>query len=516
MKVKYLIALSMVLPLAACSQGTTSSPTSTQATAAPAPSEATPVSGGQLTVGLDSEPSTLDPMLDSGYASSQVKKQIFDPLFNILDDGTIEPVLAESFVQSDPTHVTITLRDGVLFQDGTPFDAAAVKVNLDRMKSDESSWKSDLDVVTEVNVIDPKTVEIVLAEPYGPLFSVLADQPGFMMSPTAIEKDGKSIGSQPVGTGPYSFKSWAKNDRIELVKNATYWQAGLPYLDAVTFRPISDPTVKITELASGQIQVVDYVPPQLVSVVEGNANLQYATGPANYGATVYVPMNPNLAPFDDPAVRQAMQMAIDRSSIVNNITFGTGIVSKSMIGESSWAFDSTLTEIPYDPEGAKKLLGGKTISFELQVPPTYAQEAQVIKDNLAKAGINADIVKMDWGQLLDNYFAGTFQAQIQDILGLTRSDPSGLLNGFFSSKGALNGTGAGSAEMDAMLDEAQSMTDQAERKAIYAKVLEQARADAYYTAIYNPVNNRAWTKGYEGLTPPANGLLNLREVWLAQ
>jgi peptide/nickel transport system substrate-binding protein len=187
-----------------------------------------------------------------------------------------------------------------------------------------------------------------------------------------------------------------------------------------------------------------------------------------------------------------------------------------MIGESSWAFDSTLTEIPYDPEGAKKLLGGKTISFELQVPPTYAQEAQVIKDNLAKAGINADIVKMDWGQLLDNYFAGTFQAQIQDILGLTRSDPSGLLNGFFSSKGALNGTGAGSAEMDAMLDEAQSMTDQAERKAIYAKVLEQARADAYYTAIYNPVNNRAWTKGYEGLTPPANGLLNLREVWLAQ
>jgi ABC-type transport system substrate-binding protein len=230
MKVKYLIALSMVLPLAACSQGTTSSSTSAQATAAApdisspsaapapseaAPSEATPVSGGQLTVGLDGEPSTLDPMLDSSYASSQIKKQIFDPLFNILDDGTIEPALAESFVQSDPTHVTITLRDGVTFQDGTPFDADAVKINLDRMKSDESSWKSDLDVVTEVNVVDPKTVEIVLAKPYAPLFSVLADQPGFMMSPTAIKKNGDSIGSNPVGTGPYALKSWAKNDRIE-------------------------------------------------------------------------------------------------------------------------------------------------------------------------------------------------------------------------------------------------------------------------------------------------------------
>ena len=531
MKVKYLIALSIVLPLAACSQGTTSSSTSAQATAAapaisspsaaPAPSEAapaeaTPQSGGQLTVGLDSEPESLDPMLDSGYASSQIKKQLFDPLFNILDDGTIEPVLAESFVQSDPTHLTITLRDGVTFQDGTPFDADAVKINLDRMKSDESSWKSDLDVVTEVNVIDPKTVEIVLAKPYAPLFSVLADQPGFMMSPTAIKKNGESIGSNPVGTGPYALKSWAKNDRIELVKNATYWQAGLPYLDAVTFRPISDPTVKVTELASGQIQAVDYVPPQLVSVVEGNANLQYGTGPANYGATVYVPMNPNVAPFDDPAVRQALQMAIDRSSIVKNITFGTGTASKSMIGESSWAFDSSLADIPFDPEGAKKLLGGKTVSFELQVPPTYAQEAQVIKENLAQAGMNADIVKMDWGQLLDNYFAGTFQAQIEDILGLTRSDPSGLFNGFFSTKGGLSGTGAGSAEIDAMLDEAQTLTDQAERKAIYAKVLQQARTDAYYTPVYQPVNNRAWAKGYEGLTPPASGLMNLREVWLAQ
>jgi len=515
MKVKYLIALSVVIPLAACSQGATNSTPSVQPTTASAMAEV-PQSGGQLTIGLDSEPSSLDPMLDSGYASSQIKKQIFDPLFNILEDGTVVGVLAESYVQNDPTHVTLTIREGVEFQDGTLFDAQAVKVNLDRMKSDSSSWQSDLAVVSEVNVIDSKTVELVLADPYAPLFSMLADQPGYMMSPTAIAKSGDAVGSSPVGTGPFSLKSWAKNDRIELAKNAVYWQPGLPYLDAVTFRPISDPTVKITELASGQIQAVDYVPPQLVTVVESNPNLQYESGLANYGAMVYIPMNPNITPFDDPAVRQALQMAIDRESIVKNLTFGTGTPGKSMIGESSWAFDSTLTDIQYDPEGAKKLLGGKTISFELQVPPTYAQEAQVIKENLAAAGMNAEIVKMDWGQLLDNYFAGEFEAQIQDILGLTQSDPNALLNGFFSTTGGLSGTGAGSPEMDSMLAEAQTLTDQAERKAIYAKVLQLARDDAYYTAVYQPANNRSWAKEYVGLNPPSNGLMDLREVRLVK
>jgi peptide/nickel transport system substrate-binding protein len=473
-----------------------------------------PVAGGELAIGLDSEPESLDPAADSGYASTQVKAQIFDALFLAGEDGSIEPNLVDSWEESSPTEYVFTLRSGVTFTDGTPFNAEAVKTNLERIADPKggSTWQDALSAVKNIDVVDSETVKLTLSEPYAPLLSVLADQPGYMVSPKTLQSPD-SVATEPVGTGPFELAEWQKNDHIELVKNDDYWRDGEPHLDRVTFRPISDPTAKITDLLSGRIQAVDYVPAQLISRVQSEDSLQYKAGEPNYGATVYIPLNPNKAPFDDVEVRQAVQVAIDRESIVKNVAFGAGTPSRAMLGSSSWAFDDSLPELTYDVEQAKSLLGGQQIDIELQVPPTYVQHAQVIKENLAAAGINAELVRMDWGQLIDNYYKGDFQAQVQDVLGLTRSDPDGLLSGFFETSGSLNGTGAGSAEIDEMLDEARTIQDREKRKEIYADVLEQEAEQSFYVPIYNPANDRAWSTGVHGMEPPANGLMVLRQAW---
>ncbi len=477
-----------------------------------------PVEGGTLVIGQDSEPSSLDPAADSGFASTQIKAQIFDALFAVGEDGEIEGSLVESWEQPDPLHYTFTLRSGVTFHDGEELTAEVVKRNLERIADPAggSTWQDALAAVAAITVEGSDTVSVELSEPYAPLLSVLADQPGYMVSPRALD-DPESVANSPVGTGPFRFVSWQPNDRIELEANDDSWRDGEPYLDGVTFRPITDPTAKVTDLLSGQVQAVDYVPAQLIERVSSANGLTYEEGEPNYGATVYVPMNPTKPPFDDPKVRQAVQIAIDRESIVENVTFGSGQPAAAMLGSSSWAFDESLEPFSYDPEAAEDLLGGKEIDVELQVPPTYVQEAQVMSENLAKAGINVSISRMDWGQLIDNYYAGEFEFQLQDVLGLTRSDPDGLLSGFFAQSGSLNGTGAGSPEIDAKLAEARQTDDRDTRKALYAEILLEERELAYYTPIYNPANNRAWSSKVQGMSPVAsNGLMSLRQAWIAE
>lgn len=475
-----------------------------------------PVAGGNLVIGQDSEPRSLDPAADSGFASTQIKAQIFDALFEADDSGEIGSNLVAEWEQADPLHYTFTLKDGVVFHDGEELTAEAVKSNLERIADPDggSTWQDTLAAVDSIEAVDELTLDLTLSEPYAPLLSVLADQPGYMVSPAALE-DPDSIANSPVGTGAFEFESWSSNDRIELTANDSYWRDDEPYLESITFRPLTDPTAKVTDLLSGQIQVVDYVPAQLIERVESAENLVYEEGEPNYGATVYVPMNPTQAPFDDPAVRQAVQISIDRQTIVDNVTFGSGTPAESMLGSSSWAFDPSLEPFEYDPEGAEELLDGQQIEIELQVPPTYVQEAQVMAENLAAAGINVEMTRMDWGQLIDNYYSGDFEMQIQDVLGLTRSDPDGLLSGFFAQDGSLNGTGVGSDEIDAKLAEARQIDDDEARKEVYAGILQEEREHAYFAPVYNPANNRAWAQEVQNMSPPPNGLMTLREAWLA-
>src|SRR5262245_14251595 len=356
-----------------------------------------PQSGGSIAIANDSEANSLDPSIDDTYAATIIEAQIYDPL--IFQEGDkFKPALAESWDHPSPLKYVLHLRPNVEFQDGTPFDANAVKWNLDQERAADggSSWQQDLAAIKDIKVVDPSTVELDLSEPFSPLLDVLANRPGYMRSPTAVRKFGDKFASNPVGTGPFKFGEWVKNDHLTLEKNPNYWQKDLPYLDSVTFKPITDPTAKIAALISGQVDMVDYVPPELISKTEGESGLVTEQKPSPPNIVVYMPLNTTTAPFNDEKVRQAVQVAIDRDSIVKSVVFGAGEPARSQLSPSSWALTAGVPEIPFDADRAKQLLGGKQYTVEMQVPPTYPQVAQIVAANLKDVGINTKLVRMDW------------------------------------------------------------------------------------------------------------------------
>jgi peptide/nickel transport system substrate-binding protein len=476
-----------------------------------------PQRGGSVTVANDSEANSLDPTIDDTLAATEVEAELYDPL--VFESGDkFEPALAVSWDHPSPLKYIFHLRKGVEFQDGTPFNAQAVKWNLDqeRAPNSGSSWQQDLAAIKDIKTPDPSTVEIDLSEPYSPLLDVLANRPGYMRSPTAVRKYGDKFASNPVGTGPFKFVEWVKNDHLTLAKNPNYWDKGLPYLDKVIFKPIIDPTSKMNALISGQADMVDYVPVNLISKAQGDSSLVTEQKPPPPNVVVYMPINTTTAPFNDPKVRQAVEYGINRDSIVKSVVFGAGEPAKSQLSSTSWGLTDSVPDIPYDPNRAKQLLGGKQYNVEIEVPPTYPDVAQIVAQNLGDVGINAKLVRMDWGTLVDNYYKGNYQMQVEDLLGETRTDPSGPLNGFFFKNGGLNGTGYSDATSTKLLNEGLRVEDQSKRAQAYTELQKHAQTTAQYVPLYHPDTVRAWSDQLGGVTIPLNGFIYLRSVWRQQ
>lgn len=470
--------------------------------------------GGTLAIAVDGDAGSLDPTVDDTYAATLIDNQIFDTLVRVDKDGNYVPWLAESWEQPEPTTYLFKLRDRVKFHDGTPFNAEAVKFNIDDIRRPDSgsTWQADFASVQSVEVVDPLTVEIRLKHPYQPLLSTLTEKPGMMRSPTAVKDLGDEFASQPVGTGPFKFVEWIKNDHVTLDRNPDYWQEGKPYLDTVTFRPIVDPAAKINDLISGRVDTVDYVPPEQIDRVKNSSGLALEEGPAPYNTVVFLAMRADQLPMDDPNVRQAINLAIDRNSIVESVVFGAGVPSRSMLSPSSWGLTDGVPEIPYDPDRAQELLGGKTYSISFIEPPSYPQVSQIVQQNLADIGINAKIRRMDWGQLVDTYYKGDYQLIMSDSLGNQRPDPDAGLSNFFASNGPLNGTGYASEEVDRLLAQGRQLEDRAQREDLYTEVQKLAQQDAPYAPLYHPNTVRAWADDVQGMEIPANGLIYLDSV----
>lgn len=468
---------------------------------------------GSVAVGLDGSPISLDAPMDTSLGAAMVDAQIYDTLMQVGEDGEVEPGLVEDWEQPSPTSYTLTIREGVTFHDGTELDADAVKFNLDRARDPESGslWAGTLEPIESVDVAGPQEVEISLTRPYAPLLAALATQAGMIGSPTAIKSEGDKFGHNPVGTGPYKFDEWQKDVRIALTANEDYWD-GAPAISEAEFRPVPEPTTKITDLISDQLQTVDYVPPAQIADVEGAGGLVYEAKPASYANVTWLGLNPNEPPLDDPKVRQALSLLIDRETMVESIVFGAGVPARSLLAPGSWAYSEEVPALEFDPEEARRLLGGKQLEIEMKVPPTYTQQAQVLKESFAEGGVQLKIVEEDWGRLIEDYYDGNFQIEFQDLLGTPLYDPDMVLSGFYSPAGALNGTGFEDPRMTRLLEQGQKTEDQERRKGIYldAQVLGQELMP--YIPIYYPDNTRAWSDSLEGDLLPSDGLLHLADV----
>jgi len=324
------LAVACALLVSACGGGSSGNGTQSE----------TPKSGGTATVALESELHTLDPMDSSLLVEREVFYNMYDSLFTIDPKLTIKSGLVKSWDTSDPMNYKFTLQTGVKFHDGTPFNGQSVKDNITRYKTGATSRrKTDLKSVASVEVVDDTHVNFHLNKADATLLATLVDRAGVMLSMAAVQKGGQNFSLAPVGagTGPFEFVEWKRNDHLTLKKNPSYWRPGLPYLEGLTFRAIPDVNAILSALQTGDIDIARVIAAKDVATVKADSKFIYRDTPAiGFNG---MELNTSASPFDDPAKRKAVALAVDKYEILKNVEFNIGVPDNGPIPPSSWAFD---------------------------------------------------------------------------------------------------------------------------------------------------------------------------------
>jgi peptide/nickel transport system substrate-binding protein len=314
------------------------------------------------------------------------------------ETGALTPWLATSWT-TDPDALTMTLnlRQGVKFHDGTDFNADAVKFNLDRFRE---STRGEIRNVQSVEVVDPYTVLLTLSAWDSTIDGAVLYFAGNMISPTAFQAHDKEWAEQnPVGTGPFKFVSWERDVSIEYERNADYWQAGKPYLDGIEFVIIADSMVRLAAFEKGEVDVLERVDVKDVEALKaaGKYDVQSLHW-AGLGLMALVPDSGHPdSPFADLKVRQAAAYAIDAQALIDSVLHGEGLPASQYADPNSWANNPAVKAIPYDPEKAKQLLSeagyanGFTCTIYAKTGPPTEQIATAVQGFLSKVGITAEI-----------------------------------------------------------------------------------------------------------------------------
>jgi peptide/nickel transport system substrate-binding protein len=378
----------------------------TRVVEAPAPADEETSDGvRRVVIGLDSEPNTFDPHMTLGRFSESFMSNVFDGLTLHDQDGALIPGLATSWEALDDNTWEFTLREGVIFHNGNPFNAESVKYTLDRVLDEERNApiRPLLANITNVEIIDDYTVQISIAEPDLLLPARLAELYGSMLDPAYVEENGDDyIALNPVGTGPYKFVEWVKNDHITLVPNEDYW-GDVPQVDEIVFRPIPDNGARVAALLAGDVDIINGIPIPQEPVVANYPNVRSVRVPVP--RIYYISMDVRKPPFDDVRVRQAVNYAIDRQAIVDNLFAGFGVPAAVTHPQASWGFNPDLEPYPYDPEKARELLAeagypdGFDTEFDTFVGrlPAHDLIAQAVVSQLADVGINAKVNAFEFG-----------------------------------------------------------------------------------------------------------------------
>ena len=358
-----------------------------------------------VVVAVGSSFTTLDPYDANDTLSQAVAKSFYQGLFGLDKDMKVRNVLAQSYeVSKDGRVYTIKLRPGVKFQDGTEFNAGAVKVNFDRA-SDPANHLKRYNLYRDIagtEVVDPLTVKITLKQPFSAFINILAHPASVIISPAALKKYGKDIGFHPVGTGPYQLETWNQTDFVKVKKFDGYWQPGLPKLDSITWRPVVDNNSRAAMLQTGEAQFAFPIPYEQAPLLAKNAKLALVASPSIMQR--YISMNVTQKPFDDPKVREAINYAINRQALVKVAFAGyatpaTGVVPPAI------AYAQSYPAWPYDPAKARELLkeagypnGFTTTLWSSHNHSTARKVLQFTQQQLAQVGIKAKVTAMDAGQ----------------------------------------------------------------------------------------------------------------------
>lgn len=474
---------------------------------------------------------TLDPAKSNSTPTQVVLRNIFNTLVMWNDPTMSElvPDLAESWTSSeDGLTWTFKLRQGVEFSDGTPFDAEAVKFNLDRLASEElgSPNRSQLADVVEVKVIDPSTVEIVTKAPAPTLLERLAETYASMSSPTAVQADPAGYSQRPVGTGPYKLTQWIPGDHLTIERNPDHFdEAGKA--DTMTFRPIPEGAARVIELQTGNADIAFNIPPESAAEVKDSDKTELLLEPSAF--QIFLELNTAKPPFSDPRARLAVNFAIDRGAIIAKMMQGyaaepNGLFPKGMQGAV------TLPPYPYDPERAKALMAeafpdGLDEPVVIWTPdgryPKDKSVAEVVQGYLNDIGIKTEFKVWEWAaysKTLYNPLPGVGTGKGSNdanmwLLGTGIVQADYRVRRKFYSTDPANLTGYNNPAIDALLDKAAVELDYDTRMGYYADLQNIVWSEAPNAlTLYNGIQLIGIAKGVTGLEVYANEYVDLSDV----
>ena len=474
-------------------------------------------------VGLNEDPDILDPDLGRTYVGRIVFASLCDKLFDITQNSEIIPQLATGYeFAADNLSLTIDIRSGVKFHDGTTLDAEAVKYNLERSKNFPGSNRaSELEQLGSVEVVDKDTVRLNLSQPFAPIVAQLADRAGMMVSPKAAEAEGENFGNAPVCAGPFQFKERVAQDRIVVERFPDYWDASSINLAQVVFLPIPDTSVRLANLQSGDLQMIERPAPTDLETIRSDPNLTLPSAPSlgYQGLTINLsnpkPLGTPLA--SSPQVREAFELALDRNVINQAVFNGEYIVGNQAVPPSSPWYNNNYPIPERDLEKAKALLkeaGFDRVSFELMVGnnPESVRLGEVIQSLAAEAGFDVSLRATEFATALDLQEQGDYEVFAIGWSG--RIDPDGNIHQFETCKGTLNESGYCDQQVDSLLNKARAVSDTAERKALYDQAGELYLPNRNIIYLYHSNLFFPHTSALQGFEAYPDGILRWQGVTL--
>ena len=470
-----------------------------------------------LRIGLNDDPDALDPTISRAYVGRLVFAALCDKLFDVTPDLKIVPQLATSYEwAADNRSVVLKLRPGVRFHDGEPFNAEAVRFNIERHLTTPGSFRrSEIGEIKSVDVVNDLTVRLNLSQPLVPLLAALTDRAGMMVSPKAAKELGDRFGTRPVCAGPLKFVERVAQGKIVLQRFADYWDKANVHLDRVEFVPITDSTARLASLRSGDLQMIERVSPTDLAQIRADSRLK-VVGVPELGFQVIrlnVANGPKSKALADVRVRQAIDLAIDRAALVKAVFNDEYIAGNQFVSPSSVYYNKKFPVRPRDVPRAKQLLreaGQPNPSFTLILPPERDRQeaAQVIQAMLAEAGITMALQSQENVTMLEAGKRGDFEAYFTFWSG--RPDPDGNIFTHYSCKGAQNDSHYCNAEFDALVTKARQVSDPVQRKQLYDRATELLLRDVPALHLWHRRVFTGLSARVEGFTPHPDGIIRVK------
>lgn len=477
-----------------------------------------------LRIGIGADPNVLDPAQSGSFIERVVFSALCDKLVDIAPDLSFRPELATRWEWApDGRALTLTLREDARFHDGAPVDAAAVKANLDRYRTArESRRRTELRQVSEVQVVDARTVRLVLSEPFAPLLSVLSDRAGMMLAPSVLPM-GERIRENPVCSGPFRLTRRVAQDRIEMEKHEGHWNAANIHFDRLVMLPIPDNNVRQLNLRAGQLDLIERVAPTDIPAIERDRRLRLVSGPALAYQTIEI--NTGNGPMAqrplgaDPRVREALELSLDRN-IINQVALEGRFIPNNQPEPPGTPYHfADLAPPARDPARARALLraaGHDRFAFTLRVPnqPVETQVAQIIQAMAAEGGFDIRLEVSEAAALVAATERGDFEASFGIWSG--RPDPDGNISFWLASDGFLNRGKYNNPRVDQLFRDARLVTATAERQRLYREAARIWLADRPHLMMYHYRWFWAMRADLQRFEPSPDGIMRMAGLRIAR